>query len=345
MPEEVPAAPAPTTTPAAETPAAQPAPSVDRIAAARAKALAKFAKPATPAPAATGENTPPANSPPSDKPPTAEVKGDPESIATIARLSRESRELKAKLAELETAGPSAAKWAEAEKLVKAGKSHKALQVLGADIDKAVQQHLADDPDATVQEAKEATANELLELRKTVEDLRAEIQAPKAAAAATEEQKKLETWAADTFKAGAGKWKTLAKLENVVPEAIAETQAAARLLMFGKDPKKDGNGALIPIREPFTDAEATRLMQSGLDTLEERYANLAKRLNGAPEPHNLGSNESTSTRAPATRQPRPTIDATRAPTAEVAQPGRGKLTAREAQRRALERVGARTRGET
>lgn len=322
---------------------------VDKVAAAKAKALAAFAKPAANDTAKVTE-TPAAAAP---KPETAEVKGDQESIATIAKLSQESRALKARLAELETKAPTADKWARAEELVKAGKAHKALEVLGTDIDKAVQQHLADDPDATVQEAKDAAANELVALKKRLDerdrldaeraDREKQTEAQKTAAA---EQQKLETRFNEVLKAGeATKWKNLSRLENPVPEVIGECQAAARLLMFGADPKKDDKGNFIPIREPFTDAEADKLIEAAFHTAEDRYAKLAKRLNGAPEPRGRALTESPSNRAPDERRSVSTIGSERAPTPTTEAKGRGKLTAREAQARALQRIAERDRGAT
>lgn len=338
---------------APEAPAPAPAPvRVDKIAAAKAKALAAFAKPTTekPADGATAAQLPATAEP---KPATAEVKGDQESIATIAKLSKESRELKARLAELETKAPTADKWARAEELVKAGKAHKALEVLGTDIDKAVQQHLADDPDATVQEAKDAVANDLIALKKEVEDLKKakadEAEKVKQTAAqqqAAEQQKKFEAEFGEMLKAGSTtKWKTLSRLENPIPEVMSECQAAARLLMFGANPEKDDKGNLKPIRDPFSDEEGQKLMAAAFDTIEDRYAKLAKRLNGQPEPRTRLSAESPSTRAPEERRPVATIGSERAPTPATEPKGRGKLTAREAQQRALQRIADRARGET
>lgn len=341
------AAPQTAVAPAATETVIAPAVRVDKVAEAKARILAKFAPKAEPSAAASV-----ADKPADAKTPTAEVNADAAELHATAKLSKELRETKAKLAAIEGKAPGADKFEQASALVKAGKSHKALELLGTDIDKAVTEAMSEDPTLSASEAKDQAArDEVAALKKRLDDSDAEkaktakdAETAAQKAKATESEKQLQGFAKSMLDKEPGRWPLATRFDETPVEAYGEAMAASRLLMFGESPKKDDAGNDVPIRGPFTEAEAEGLFKSALDTLEAKHKERAKKY-GAPEPHVRRVAESPKPREPEVRQPKPTIGGQLGATSELAPVTKGKLTHREAQKRAAERVAARARGET
>ena len=304
-----------------------------------------------------GGNAPPAPAAPAPAPEPAagtpaDTAVDPKTVAHIARLSKEAREVKAKNTALEAAikeaeakaasTPAEVK-AKAERLdrleglVKSGKRLSAMSELGAQFEEIIQEQLDADPDAVASPETLKALEEIEKLKakdaerdKATQDAK-DKEAREAAAAAGA---RAEAWVGDKIKSDAARWELCAKAdgkegrENAVVEVCTAVARKVNDIAAAKKAKGEAED-WRPNRE-----EAEAMVLEGLDLAEawlEGKGKLYTRQSAQSVQRSEHRGLEVTDNDIDSPKPAPTLGNDRGPTRTLTRP-RTQMTAREARER-------------